>query len=398
MQQEIYINNLGIINALGATKEDVAANLLKNSQTNMVLYGKLFSGHKTFIGAVTNELLDLPKNLSKFNCRNNQLLATAYTEIKQDVETFKQQYGADRIGVILGTSTSGIAAGEQAFKHYIATGSYPKEYNYQQQELGRCSEFLAKYAGVTGPNYTISTACSSSGKAFAAAARLLKTDTCDAVIVGGSDSLCELTLNGFDSLELIAPNICNPFSINRNGINIGEGAALFIMSKNPSPIKFLAAGESSDGYHITAPDPKATGAKLAISEALKSANLKTQDIGYINLHGTATQKNDAMESLAIHSIFGEDTLCSSTKPLTGHTLGAAAAQELALCWLLLSKQYNPEKLLPPQLWDQQLDSELAKINLISNIQHWTQPIFMSNSFAFGGNNVSLIIGKETKNA
>lgn len=388
-----YLNNLGIVNSLGLGKGEVIAKLLNNDQSNMITYAKLFSGNKAWVGAVTNPLENLSSKWSKFNCRNNQLIATAYVGIADEVENLKQKYGAHRIGVILGTSTSGIASGEIAFSQYVHNDLFPESFEYSQQEIGEGCEFLAQYAGVSGIHYIISTACSSSGKAFVAADRLIKADRCDAVIVGGSDSLCELTLNGFDSLDLLSASICNPFSTNRNGLNIGEGAALFILSKEPAAIKLIGTGEASDGYHITAPDPEGNGAKLAITQALQVANITPNDIGYINLHGTGTEKNDAMEARAVYDLFGSEVLCSSTKPLTGHTLGAAGAQELGLCWLLLSA-YNPEKLLPAHIWDGQHDPELPKINLLNTATKWDKPRFMSNSFAFGGSNVSLIIATE----
>ena len=259
-QSLCYLNNLGIINALGSTKSEVLTHFLDNKQSTMTEYHGLFSGKPAWIAKVSSPLSSIPDGLSYLNCRNNQLIATAYDQIRNDVENLKQQYGKDRIGVILGTSTSGIAAGEAAIKQLKFNGQFPESFNYQQQEMGSCSEFLAQYACVTGIHYTISTACSSSGKALAAADRLIKADLCDAVIVGGSDSLCELTLNGFDSLELLSRTICNPFSVNRSGLNIGEGAALFILSKNKNQIKLLGTGETSDGYHMTAPDPSGDGA------------------------------------------------------------------------------------------------------------------------------------------
>ena len=388
-----YLNNLGIVNALGTTKAEVALNLLKNNQSKMISYAELFCGHKTWIGKVTTPLKNIPKKLSAFDCKNNQLLATAYESITSDVEYLKEKYGAHRIGVILGTSTSGIASGESALKQYKANHRFPSSFQYTQQEIGTCSEFLAQYAGTKGITYTISTACSSSGKTFATADRLIKAGLCDAVIVGGSDSLCELTLNGFDSLELLSSSICNPFSLNRSGINVGEGAALFVLSKEASAIKLTGIGESSDGYHFTTPDPNGIGAKLAITQALTTAKITTKDIGYINLHGTATKKNDATEALVINELFGSDSLCSSTKPLIGHTLGASGAQELGLCWLLLS-EYNPHKLLPSHIWDKHRDTVLPTLNLIAESTKWIKPRFMSNSFAFGGSNISLVIEQE----
>lgn len=386
-----YLNNLGIINALGATTDEVAANLLANNSSKLVVYDQLFSGRSTYVGRVTSRLQDIPAKLAKFNCVNNQFLLAAYTGIQSDVEWLKSKYGKHRIGVILGTSTSGIASSETAFKQYMCSGSFPPEFYYAQQEAGSSSEFLAQYADVTGVNYTISTACSSSGKAFAVAQRLIEAGCCDAIIVGGSDSLCELTLNGFDSLELLDLGICNPFSQNRHGLNIGEGAALFILSKEPAAIKLVGVGESSDGYHMTAPDPEGRGAKLAIKQALKMANFEPNAIGYINLHGTGTRKNDTMEALVINELFASAPYCSSTKPLIGHTLGAAGANELALCWLLLSERYNPDRVLLPHIWDHKQDLELPRINLISRQTYWEKAAFLSVSFAFGGSNVCLII-------
>jgi 3-oxoacyl-[acyl-carrier-protein] synthase-1 len=295
--------------------------------------------------------------------------------------------------VILGTSTSGSAAGEAAFLYHETYGVFPPQYDYVQQEVGSASGFLAAYAGIKGIQYTLSTACSSSGKAFASAARLIAAGICDAVIVGGSDSLCALTIQGFATLESLSSSICNPFSVNRDGITLGEGAALFVMSVDPAEIELTGVGESSDGYHMTTPDPSGLGAKVAIMHALASVQCSAQEIGYINLHGTGTQKNDEMESQVIAELFKTKPYCSSTKPLIGHTLGAAAAQELALCWFLLSSEYNPQQRLPAQYWDGKVDPALAEINIINTETTWEIPRFMSNSFAFGGSNVSLIIEK-----
>ncbi len=389
----IYLENLGIVNALGNTKASVCDNFLKNSQEGMFPYEGLISGKKTVVGSVHTSLVGLPDFLKKYHCRNNQLLATAYLQIEEEVSELKARYGKHRIGVILGTSTSGIASAEIAMAHYQKYNTFNESFDYKQQEIGSCSAFLSLYADITGVHYTVSTACSSSGKAIAEGARLIQAGFCDAVIAGGSDSLCGLTLNGFDSLELLSESICNPFSKNRRGLNIGEGAALFVLTKRKSHIKLSGIGEASDGYHIATPDPKGVGATLAIKQALQSANRTPNDIAYINLHGTATKKNDEMESYVVNTLFQKAPLCSSTKPLLGHTLGAAAAQELGLCWLLLS-HYNPTQLLPKHLWDSEADLTLPPINLVTENAHFKNPIFMSNSFAFGGSNVSLIIEGE----
>jgi 3-oxoacyl-[acyl-carrier-protein] synthase-1 len=389
----VYLNDLGLNNALGIDKQSVCANLLANNNHGMRAYEKLYSGKKAYVGEVQANLVSIPAELVVYDCRNNQLIASAYEQIRAHVESCKAKYGSDRVGVILGTSTSGILSSEIGFKQKLQVGDFPENFDYRQQEIGTAAEFLSKYAELMGPAYVISTACSASGKAIAAAARLLEANICDAVIAGGSDSLCELTLNGFDSLDVMADKICTPYSKTRNGINIGEGAALFLMSREPSAIKLIGSGESSDAHHMSAPHPDALGAQQAMQQALTMAGIAARDVGYINLHGTATPQNDKMEGYAIEQIFGHETYCTSTKPLTGHTLGAAGAQDLALCWLLLS-DYNPDKMLPRQLSDHQVDPELALIHVLTEPKTWEKPIFMSNSFGFGGSNVSLLIERE----
>ena len=226
------------------------------------------------------------------------------------------------------------------------------------------------------------------------AQRLLDLNLCDAVLCGGVDSLCGLTLNGFSALDAVSDERCKPFSVNRQGINIGEAAALFIMSKHPAgtqTIALLGAGASSDAHHISAPEPSGRGAAQAMHKALKRAGLQPENIGYLNLHGTATQHNDAMESHAVAQVFPLGVPCSSTKPMTGHTLGAAGALEAAFCWLSLTH----DNALAPHLWDGQPDPALPALQWVipgQTLAASPQRCLMSNSFAFGGNNVSLIIG------
>jgi 3-oxoacyl-[acyl-carrier-protein] synthase-1 len=386
------LSDLAIINALGNGPQAVLENLLDGDQTGMVTCGPLLTGRSGVVGRVHAELPSLPDSFAEFDCRNNRLLAAATQQIVAQIDALKGEYGPDRVAVLIGTSTSGIAEGEVAAEMMASTGTMPETYHYRQQEIGSAAEFLARYVGVDGPRYTISTACSSSAKAFASGQRLLAAGICDAVIVGGSDSLCQLTTNGFDALESMSPGICNPFSANRNGINIGEGAALFIMSRDEGPVRLMGVGESSDAYHMSAPEPSGKGAELAIRAALAEAQLEPRQIGYINLHGTATIKNDEMESCVVNRLFGPDTLCSSTKSQIGHTLGAAGAQELGLCWLLLTDM-NANKRLPEHLWDGEADPDLAPVALTTGDAAWQQDVFLSNSFAFGGSNASVIIGR-----
>jgi 3-oxoacyl-[acyl-carrier-protein] synthase-1 len=389
----IYLSDLAIINALGSGPEAVLENLLRGEQSGMHACGPLLTGRSGVVGRVAGELAALPPDLAEYDCRNNRLLAATATQLESAIDALKSRFGPSRIAVIIGTSTSGIAEGEAAVAALAKEGKMPGAFHYRQQEIGTAAEFLTRYLGVDGPRYTISTACSSSAKAFASGRRLLDAGFCDAVIVGGSDSLCELTTNGFDALESMAPDVCNPFSANRNGINIGEGAALFLMSRDPAPVGLLGVGESSDAYHMSAPEPAGKGAEIAIRAALADAGLEPEQIAYINLHGTATIKNDEMESCVVDRVFGTGVQCSSTKSQIGHTLGAAGAQEIGLCWLLLDKM-NEMRRLPEHLWDGEADPELAAIGLTGDDAHWEKGVFMSNSFAFGGSNVSVIIGRD----
>ncbi|GIU03646.1 beta-ketoacyl-[acyl-carrier-protein] synthase family protein [Shewanella glacialipiscicola] len=393
MMNRVAITQIGLCTPLGQEPQQVLDRLVAGDISAMQMSDVLLFGQSTLVGSVTIELPTVPPKFAQFDCRNNQLLLCAAQQIAETIEQAKQEFGTTRIGVVLGTSTSGISKGEAALAYRNQHGHFPADYHYFQQELGSTSDFLRQYFQLDGPCYTISTACSSSAKVFASARRLLSADLCDMVIVGGVDSLCQLTVNGFNALESVSKGHCNPFSINRDGINIGEGAALFTLTLGESDIMLAGIGESSDAYHISAPQPEGAGAISAMQAALKDANITAPEIGYINLHGTATPKNDAMESRAIMEIFGTNTPpCSSTKPLVGHTLGAAGAIEAAFCYLLLSA-HNHRQALPPHCWDGQADPQNPPIALVTSHQvaaSGTLNYVMSNSFAFGGSNASLI--------
>ena len=392
-----YLNALGVICALGRDKQEVARNLFAGDCSGMRSEAGWVPERSLPVGAVAGELAAIPPELIRQRSRNNQLLLEAALQIRPDIDRAIQTYGRDRIGIVLGTSTSGIDEASQGLAHYIREQQFPADYDYQQQELGAPANFLADWLQVSGPAYVISTACTSSARALMSAQRLLDLGVCDAVLCGGVDTLCKLTLNGFSALEAVSGQRCNPFSRHRNGINIGEAAVLFLMSKQPGdgqPIALLGSGASSDAHHISAPEPSGRGAQEAMRKALNRAGLQPQQIGYLNLHGTATPHNDAMESHAVAAVFPEGVPCSSTKPMTGHTLGAAGALEAAFCWLSLSTG-NREHALPPHIWDGQADPELPALNWVTPATRLASigpRYLMSNSFAFGGNNVSLIIG------
>lgn len=390
----ITIRHAGFCTPLGHEPNTILQALIAGDASAMVSRDGLLFERPAMVGEVSMALPALPSELAKFSCKNNALLLQAVQPLREIISAAAKRYGVDRIGIVLGTSTSGIANGEQALAYLQQHGHFPEDYHYVQQELGSPAEFLQQLLGLQGPAYTVSTACSSSAKVFASGRRLLLSGLCDLVIVGGVDSLSQLTLNGFDALESIDDAHCNPCSRNRHGINIGEGAAVFTLERGDGEILLSGCGESSDAYHISAPHPQGRGAIAAMQAALNQAQLTAADIDYVNLHGTATEKNDAMEALAMSSVFGADTIppCSSTKPLVGHTLGAAGAIEAAFCWLLLS-HYNNEQLLPPHLWDGIVDEKLVPLPLVQAGDRGRLQHLMSNSFAFGGSNVSLILSR-----
>jgi 3-oxoacyl-[acyl-carrier-protein] synthase-1 len=385
-----YVNCLGINNAVGGNAKEVYQAIFTDQKVSSDEF-HLASGLTTVVKKVQLNLPQLPTPFIEFESRNNRLLLHAVEQIRPQIDYFIQKYGRRRVAIVLGTSTSGVQETETAF---IKRAKDPSDGQFQlsKQEISNPSDFLAAYLDLRGLHYTVSTACTSSGKAFIEAKRLLEAGFCEAVIVGGVDTLSSLTLDGFDSLESVSPKVSNPFSANRDGINIGEGAAVFILSKEESEIEFLSYGESSDAYHISSPDPEGVGAEIALRAALEKAKLSPSDIGYINLHGTATRKNDFMEGHLVQRIFGSQTPVSSTKPFIGHTLGAAAAQEAALCWLALSPM-NVSKNLPLHVWDGEKDPELPELHFVKMDDKMRGSYCMSNSFAFGGNNVSLIFAR-----
>ncbi len=388
-----YLNALGVVCALGRGQDEVARNLFAGDCSGMQRESGWVPERSLTVGAVRGALASIPSGLNQQSSRNNQLLLEAALQIEGDIRQAIDTYGPDRVAIVLGTSTSGIDEASRGIAHYLQTQHFPGDYDYQQQELSAPATFLAEWLNISGPAYVISTACTSSARALMSAQRLLDMNLCDVVLCGGVDSLCALTLNGFCSLEAVADERCNPFSINRRGINIGEAAVLFVMSKQPATthaIALLGAGASSDAHHISAPEPSGRGAVQAMRTALSRAKVQPHQIAYLNLHGTATQHNDAMESQAVAQVFPDGVPCSSTKPMTGHTLGAAGALEAAFCWLSLERNA-----LAPHVWDAQPDPALPALQWVTPGQPLTttaERCLMSNSFAFGGNNVSLIIG------
>ena len=391
-----YLDALGVICALGSGKAEVAGRLFAGDTSGMQPHPQPVAGRRLPVGAVRCALPALPGDDPRHATRNNQLLLAAAQEIERDIRTAIARYGQSRIGVVLGTSTTGIQEAAQGIAGLLQNGAFPPGYHYGHQELAAPASFLGEWLQLAGPCYAISTACTSSARALLSAKRLLDAGICDAVLCGGVDSLSDLTLQGFTALEATSESLCNPFSRNRNGINIGEAAALFLMTREPAEgaIALLGGGASSDAYHISAPEPQGRGALAAMRQALATADCTPEQIDYLNLHGTATAHNDAMESQAVATLFPQGVACSSSKPLTGHTLGAAGALEAAFCWLALSR-FNADRQLPPHRWDGQPDPDLPPLRLVTaelRMDRAAPRRLMSNSFAFGGNNISLILG------
>lgn len=390
MSESIYLNSFGMCCALGRTPEEIAARLFSGDTSGMRLETGWRSDAPARVGVVAGDLPGMPTAFSDYACRTTRLALLALSPLRPRIDQAIRRFGAGRIAVVIGTSTSGIAEGEAAVAEYRRHGVLPEGYRYLQQELGMPSAFVARYLGVRGPTFGVSTACTSSAKALVSATRLLRSGLCDAVVAGGVDSLCRLTINGFAALESTSVERCNPMSRNRAGINIGEGCALFLMSRERGELELLGAGESSDAYHMSAPHPEGRGAERAMRAALADAGLTADEVDYLNLHATATPKNDEMESRAVSRVFPAGVPASGTKPMTGHLLGAAGAVELGLCALALA-----EGRLPPHVWDGEADPALPALDLVGTGRRFartTQRACMSNSFAFGGSNTCLLIG------
>ena len=388
----IYLNALGVTCPIGNGVDVVSKALFSAMPKNGYFCNsdQYSPGRSLPLGMVTDPLAAV--DIAFENTRNNRLLTTAVQPLLTQIDEFKCRYGAHRVATLIGTSTSGIADGEVAIQRFTNAGELPQDFRYSMQEIVSPARYLARYLGITGPAWAVSSACTSGGKALVSAARLLRLGACDVVIAGGVDTLCAMTVAGFSALGVTASQPCTPFSKQRQGINIGEAAAVFIMSREPAAIRLQGSGETSDAYHISAPHPDGIGAEAAMRAALNDAGLTPAQVDYLNFHGTATLQNDKMEAHAAHRLFGEQIACGSTKTLTGHTLGAAGALEAAFCWLCLQRD---DGRLPTHAWNGDADPELPFLPGLATLQlKQRAKVAMSNSFAFGGNNLSLLLARE----
>jgi 3-oxoacyl-[acyl-carrier-protein] synthase-1 len=390
----LRLSAYAIVNALGRGKQ---ATLFALQQETSGLKPCDFEDTDldTWIGRVAGlETEPLTDEWAPFDCRNNRLarLGLAQDGFAEAVAVARARYGATRLGVFIGTSTSGIRTTELAYRDRDpTTGRLPAGFDYRHtHNVFSVADFTRHYLGLAGPTLAISTACSSSAKVFATAYRYLQTGHCDAAVVGGVDSLCLITLYGFHSLGLLSSRLCRPWDTGRDGLNIGEAAGFALLERaqpRVSGIALLGYGESSDAHHISAVHPEGAGAALAMQRALASADLKAAQVDYINLHGTATPANDAAEDRAVGQVFGMRTPCSSTKGWTGHTLGAAGITEALFAGLSIEHGFMPAN-LNLQVRDARLSANIVRATQTTPIN-----IVMSNSFGFGGSNCSLIFGR-----
>ena len=374
MQSGIYITSYDAICNLGNNIDEIFENALKGSNEFLTPLEGIVKDKKFYFGKVNCELPQIEDE--RFNLRVNRLLLHLLNNMEEKLEQLFAKYPKSRIGTVIATTNSGIE-------------EYEKSRNKKHFEIGNSAEFIKHQLGLEGFCASVSTACSSGIKAFATAKKLIDKGICDAVIVGGTDALSKLPIFGFHSLEILSENKTNPFSKNRNGINLGEGAALFIVEKDTEGIMLKGIGETSDAYHSATPDPKGIEAERAMKIALKEANLVPDAIDYINLHGTGTKTNDLMEVNAVYKLFGCCTEVSATKPLTGHCLGAAASIETALCCHIIKNN----KIIP-HVYDGKYDYALPEINLITKPVNKKINNVLCNAFGFGGTNAVMILGRE----
>lgn len=403
MNETIYLSAPGVICGAGSSIEKVWESCISGNRDGIKRVTAI-GGTEFYAGKIDDSLLPSVSD-ARYDMRIIRILDKALIQIQSSVEKVKAKYGADRIAVCIGACDNGSEFSLAGHREFFANGKFPSNYKLDIQSADYPAAFIKEKCDLNGPAFVFATACSSSASAMIKARDMIQAGLVDAAVVGGVDIASDTVLLGFDSLEAVSDEKTNPFSKNRKGITLGEAAALFVVSKDADDvsdntdgiaIKLLGAGESADASHMTAPLEDGSGAAQAIKEALNDSGLKPTDIDYLNLHGTGTHLNDAMESKAVNAIFGEytkDLPVSSTKPLMGHTLGASGAIELAICSHAL--RHSAEKKLPVHMWDGVFDDELPRLNFVKSGDVCKEEIkiAMSNSFGFGGCNISLIIGK-----
>ena len=395
---ELYLSKPGVMSCAGNNIEELWKSVTTGNQKNIKKV-KACNDEEYFAARIADD--SLQASGARYDMKIMRIENAALEQIADDVLAVKERYGADRVAVCLGSCDNGTEFSLANHRKYFAEGEFPKDYNIEIQGADYVSTFVAEKFGLTGPAVTFATACSSSAGAIIKASEMIMGGVVDAAVVGGIDIASDTTLIGFSALEAVSSEITNPFSKNRHGITLGDGAAIFVLTRehlDGSSVKLLGWGESADAYHMTSPDPSGAGAEKAIRRALEASKVAASEVGYINLHGTGTKFNDSMEGKAVAAIFGEKTVpVSTTKPVTGHTLGAAAALEAAICWkaLVENQGKNDNIKLPLQVWDGERDEEIPELNIVdgkSGAAKGNLKICLSNSFAFGGANACLVLG------
>lgn len=342
---------------------------------------------ETVCGIIPGDLPPMPEGREDYQSRVVRIALLTYAQIHENVQRAIARWGASRVAMVVGTSTGGIGETEVAYDHFIQHGRAPDGYDFaRQHSFCAFADVLREQSGIAGPRYVVSTACSSSGKVFGSAQRLLQMDVVDAVVVGGVDAVCLTTVRGFHSLGVMAEGPSRPFGADRPGMNIGEGGALLLLERDGDALAMCTGvGETSDAFHMSAPDPEGRGAEAAMQQALSQAGLEVGDIDHINAHGTGTQANDVAEARAIAKLFGKSVPVASTKGYTGHTLAAAGGLEAILAIECLRRGFIPQSVGASPL------DPLVEINVVQQTTQQSIRRVLSNSFAFGGNNVSVVL-------
>lgn len=383
--EPVAITGMTLSNALGSCCDEVRSALAESEPG--LGPSPIQMPFNTAVGAIRGELPDLEAELGPWSTRLTRIAKQLVLNLETELAGLRGRWRPERIALILGTSTAGAETTEAAFQHFLATDKLPEGYDlWRQHTYGAVLHVMRTLTGAQGPGWVVSTACTSSAKPLATAQRLIGAGLIDAAIVGGVDTLCAMTLHGFNSLGALSPKPCRPFSKLRDGISIGEGGALLLLERGGEPIVWLeSVGESSDAYHISAPHPEGLGAQLAMQRALDRAGCDPADVDHINAHGTGTPHNDSAEAKAIHELFGDEVPVVSTKGYTGHTLGAAGATEAVLASFALTDGW-----IPASPGASPVDEKIT-INIATERTAGSFRRVLSNSFAFGGNNVSVLL-------
>ncbi|AHJ64391.1 3-oxoacyl-[acyl-carrier-protein] synthase [Granulibacter bethesdensis CGDNIH4] len=387
--QPLGITSTSLVSAIGRDEQTTLQALL--TRQSGLRRCDMFGITEGWIGRVEGlEEYSLPSALARFDCRNHRLadMALHSDGFSDHVARARARYGAERIAVVLGTSTSGILTSEEAYRCRAPGEKLPDDLDVENtHDLFALARFVQARLQLEGPAFVISTACASAAKAFADAQQLIASGLCDAAVVGGADTLCRMTLRGFAALELISPDATQPGDAGRRGISIGEAAGFALLERDEAPAMLLGHGASSDGHHMSAPHPEGRGATDAMRGALRSAGLSPDAIDFVALHGTGTRQNDAMEDRAITEIFGTQTPCGSSKGWMGHTLGTAGMVGVALAMLSLKHGFLPGNINVSQV-DPTFTARLLTENLVASPRR-----ILINAFGFGGINCSLLVGQ-----